>query len=115
MNSQILEDRLVDFSANVILFIQNLSTTFANDHLGKQLIRSSTSAALNYGEAKAAESKKDFIHKLKIVLKELRESFVSFKILSKIGSTANPNFQALYSENNELISIFVATLKKLHT
>lgn len=66
-----LEERLISFSVLILKLSDNLPSTFAATHLGKQLIRSATSSALNYGEAQAAESRADFIHKMKIVLKEL--------------------------------------------
>ncbi len=72
-----LQERLVTFSALVISNTNKLKKSFATDHLSKQLIRSVTSSALNYGEAQGAESRKDFVHKMKICLKELRESQVN--------------------------------------
>lgn len=61
-----LQKRLVKFSSNVIINSSTLKKEFASEHLVRQLIRSSTSAALNYGEAQSAESKRDFIHKMKL-------------------------------------------------
>jgi four helix bundle protein len=73
MNKFELEDRLVDFAVLIIDIVDNLPNTKAGNHLAGQLVRSGTSPALNYGEAQSGESRKDFIHKIKIVLKELRE------------------------------------------
>lgn len=78
-----IEDRLINFSVSILDLSEKLPTSYAAKHLGNQLIRSGTSPALNYGEAQAAESRKDFIHKLKVCLKELRESQISLKIISK--------------------------------
>ncbi|WP_233195888.1 four helix bundle protein [Aquimarina sp. MAR_2010_214] len=64
-----LQERLVKFSASIILSTNALNKSFASEHLTKQLIRSSTSSALNYGEAQSAESRRDFVHKMKICLK----------------------------------------------
>ena len=90
--------------------------TFAGLHLSKQLVRSGTSVALNYGEAQARESKRDFIHKMKIVLKELRETFICLKILRKTKLFKNENKMiAISSECNELISIFVSSLKTVNS
>jgi len=76
-----LEDRLIDFAIEISKIEENLpSSKFAN-HIGEQLIRSGSSPALNYGEAQSAESPNDFIHKLKVVLKEIRESRVCLKII----------------------------------
>ena len=80
-----LQSRLVKFSALIILNVNSLKKNYASDHLAKQLIRSATSAALNYGEAQGAESKKDFIHKMRVCLKELRESQVNLQILEEAG------------------------------
>ena len=78
-----LENRLINFSVSIIDFIEEIPKSYTGIHLSKQLIRSGTSVSLNYGEAQASESKKDFIHKMKIVLKELRETFICLKILTK--------------------------------
>ncbi|MEM7163697.1 MAG: four helix bundle protein, partial [Bacteroidota bacterium] len=78
-----LEDRLIDFSIKIIEICEKLPSQYAAKHLGQQLLRSGTSPALNYGEAQRAESTKDFIHKMKICLKELHESFIILKILNR--------------------------------
>jgi four helix bundle protein len=111
MNRFNLEDRLVNYAAEVLKFSRTLPVDYASTHLGKQLIRSGTSAALNYGEAQAGESRADFIHKMKVALKELRESFVCLKILNKNLESTDPMLQAILVETNELISIFVASVK----
>ena len=64
-----LEDRLIQFAIDVILVCKKMDKSFAAEHLAKQLIRSATSAALNYGEARSGESNRDFLHKMKICLK----------------------------------------------
>ncbi|MFC7356555.1 four helix bundle protein [Jejudonia soesokkakensis] len=107
-----LEERLILFAVDVILLCKSMDKSFAAEHLTKQLIRSSTSVALNYGEARSGESSKDFLHKMKISLKELRESYVNMKIQK--GSrliTDVKNLERLLDENNQLISIFVASIK----
>lgn len=107
-----LEERLIKFAVDVILMCKHIDGSFASEHLTKQLIRSSTSVALNYGEARSAESTKDFLHKMKISLKELRESYVNMKIQKGANLTTNIQMiDNLLSENNELISIFVASIK----
>ncbi len=72
-----LEERLILFAVNVILACKKIDTSFAAGHLAKQLIRSATSSALNYGEARSAESTRDFLHKMKLCLKELRECMIT--------------------------------------
>ncbi len=71
-----LENRLLDFSVRMINIVEVLPNTRAGNHIAGQLIRCGTSPAPNYGEAQSAESRNDFIHKIKIVLKELRETNV---------------------------------------
>ncbi|WP_240034540.1 four helix bundle protein [Flavobacterium silvisoli] len=66
MKKQDLEERLIDFAAEIILFTNDIDKSYAGNHLIGQIVRSSTSPALNYGEAQSAESKKDFIHKMGI-------------------------------------------------
>ena len=113
MKENTLQPRLVSFASAVIKLCEGLPKTFSNKHLGQQLIRSSSSAALNYGESQAAESKADFIHKLKIVLKELMESKVAIQLLENSKSTETADFSQVLKENSELIAIFIASLKKL--
>jgi len=89
MNKFDLEERLIDFAVLIVEICENMKDTKASNHLSGQLIRSGTSPALNYGEAQGGESRKDFIHKIKIVLKELRESYVCLKIILK-SKIVNP-------------------------
>ena len=107
-----LEKRLIDFSVLIIKIVNDeIPDSKAGKHLSGQIVRSGTSVSLNYGEAQAAESRKDFIHKMKVILKELRETFVSLKIIHR--SNLFKHEQAIITakeENNELISIFVASL-----
>ncbi len=107
-----LEERLIQFAVDVILLCKSMDKSFATEHLTKQLIRSSTSVALNYGEARSGESTKDFLHKMKISLKELRESHVNMKIQKGAKLiTKVDELDRLIDENNQLISIFVASIK----
>ena len=76
-----LENRLIAFAVSILDLADKLPNTFAGKHLGGQLTRSGTSPALNYGKAQAAESRADFIHKMKNCLKELRESQICLKII----------------------------------
>ncbi len=111
MNKNDLEERLINFSVMIIRIADNTPHTVAGKHLANQIIRSGTSPALNYGEAQAGESRKDFVHKMKICLKELRETFVNLRILekAKLFKTKEEIEKAL-KENNELISIFVKSI-----
>jgi four helix bundle protein len=103
-----LEDRLIEFAIEIVNFCETLKSSRPAFNLSGQLMRSGTSPALNYGEANAAESKKDFIHKMKICLKELRESYNCLRIIYGAKLTKeNSQIHLLMKDNNELISIFV--------
>jgi len=107
-----LEERLIDFAVLIIQITDKMPKTRAGLHLSGQLIRSGTSPALNYGEAQSGESRKDFIHKIKIVLKELRESYNCLKIILRTGLFKEESDVAkALKENNELISIFVKSVE----
>jgi four helix bundle protein len=106
-----LEERLITFAANILKFTQSIFESKGSNHLTNQLIRSVTSPALNYGEAQAAESRKDFIHKIQIVLKELRETIICMKILEKSNLVNSQELlEQTKNETNELISIFVKSI-----
>ena len=83
MNNAELERRLIDFALMIITIVKSMPEDLAANHLANQLVRSGTSVALNYGEAQGAESKRDFIHKMRVVLKELRESLICLRKKSK--------------------------------
>jgi len=107
-----LEERLIQFSIDVILLCKTIDQSFASEHLARQLIRSATSSALNYGEARSGESTRDFLHKMKICLKELRESYINLRIQKGSQTISDlKNLEELLKENNELISIFVSSIK----
>jgi four helix bundle protein len=106
-----LEDRLIDFSVRIITLIESLPKSKVGKHVGGQLLRSGTSPAPNYGEAQGAESRSDFIHKMKICLKELRETRVWLKIIRKTKMIKpESKLKLIIEENNQLISIFVASI-----
>ncbi|MFO7258985.1 MAG: four helix bundle protein [Bacteroidota bacterium] len=109
MNRMELEDRLVNFSILVVNLVKSLPEDRITNHLCSQLLRSATSPSLNYGEALGAESKRDFVHKLGVVLKELRETLNCLKILA--GTEYIRNEHALLQECNELVSIFVKSVE----
>ena len=106
-----LEDRLVEFAARCIHVSDALSSSKSGQHLAGQLCRSGSSPALNYGEAQGAESRKDFVHKMSICLKELRESLICLKIIIKAKLVDPGKLEPLASEADELISIFVTSIK----
>jgi four helix bundle protein len=107
-----LEDRLINFAVLTIEISKLLTNNYIGNNLGNQLVRSGTSTALNYGEAQSAESRRDFLHKIKIVQKELRESLVCLKIIKRSDLINNTELLELgILESNELISIFVKSTK----
>jgi len=108
-----LEDRLVRFTIAVLALTEEFPNTKLALELKSQLVRSAPSFSLNYGEAQGAESRKDFIHKLKIVLKELRETNVNLKIVFGVNFTKTPESHKHYmlTEADELISIIVSSVR----
>ena len=107
-----LEKRLIDFAVRIINVVEALPNTRAGNHIAGQLVRCGTSPAPNYGEAQSAESRNDFIHKIKIVLKELRETKVCLKIIQlKRLLKSTREIELLIAECDELISIFVTSVR----
>ena len=107
-----LEDRLVEFSCRVIEIVEVLPSTRAGIYIAGQLIRCGLAPALLYGEAQGAESRADFIHKMKITLKELKETRVCLKIISK-AKLIMPieKLDNIKSENEQLISIIAKSIE----
>jgi four helix bundle protein len=107
-----LEARLIEFAVMIIEISESLNNTKAGNHIEGQLLRSGTSPALHYGEAQSAESRNDFIHKLKVLLKELRETLVALKIIKRVSLTKKMDLvEKGIVESNELISIFVKSIE----
>jgi four helix bundle protein len=114
-----IEDRLIQFSVSSYKITGKLQKSDFTATLSNQLIRSATSVALNYGEAQGSETTRDFIHKIGVVIKELRECRVNFKIIKESEICLdNVEIERILVENDELIAIFYSTLKtaraKLH-
>ena len=111
--SEILENRIIDFTINLNKLLVLLPNTPLGQNLVNQMSRSSLSPALHYGEAQSAESTKDFIHKMGICLKELRETQLGIKIIQKAKLLPNKqdDLKKQFDVSNELISIFVAAIK----
>jgi len=105
-----LEQRFITFASLIIDISESLPKTPAGKYLGNQLVRSGIAPSLNYGEAISAESRKDFIHKMKIVLKELRETFICLKLLS-LRDYLKEGYEISLQECNELISISVKSIQ----
>jgi four helix bundle protein len=105
-----LDERLIGFAVMVIDISELLPRTLAGNHLAGQLVRCGTSPALNYGEAQSAESRSDFIHKMKISAKELRETQSCLKIIKKKSWCVEQKSDEALNENNQLIAIFVKSI-----
>ncbi len=107
-----LEERLINFSVQVLNLAEQLPNTYAGKHLAGQLIRSGTAPALNYGEAQGAESRNDFIHKMKVCLKELRETQICLKIIQRKPMLESEDLESIIGECNQLVAIFTSSVKK---
>lgn len=105
-----LEERLVAFAVDVVNFVDALPKNSKGKYFGGQLLRSGSSPALNYGEAQAAESPKDFVHKMRLCLKELRESQVCLKIIDRGRWFPGQNPAALLDECSQLVAIFAKSV-----
>jgi len=107
-----LEERLLEYSVRIIKVVEQLPNTRIGNHVAGQLIRSGTSPYPNHGEAQAAESSKDFIHKIRISLKELRESKRWLKLIQRVPLIKKPELlNDILEETEELIKIFVTSIK----
>ncbi len=107
-----LEERLLEFSVSIIKLVEKLPNTRAGNHVAGQLLKSGTSPYPNHGEAQAAESSKDFVHKMRICLKELRESQRWLKLIQRVPLVkSSEQVDALLEETEELIKIFVASIR----
>lgn len=109
MKSYNLDNRFEDFAASIVVIFKMPPKSFAADYLAKQLIRSACSSALNFGEFEGAGS--DKANKLRITLKELRESLRNINIQVKANLIDSNSIAAIRNENDELIRIVVSLLK----
>jgi four helix bundle protein len=107
-----IEERLIAFGVRIIRLAQALPKTRVGNHIAGQIIRSGTSPAANYAEAKSAESRQDFIHKMQICLKELRETRIWLLMTARASLVKSASqLDPLIDKNNQLISIFVTSIK----
>ena len=106
-----LENRLLD-AAKIVELTESLPNTRAGNHIAGQLLGCGTSSLFNHGEVEAAESRRDFLHKLRICLKELRETKRWLRLLGRVNKAETPaNFNCRLNEVEELIRIFVASVR----
>lgn len=106
-----IESRLVELAVNIIAVTDEMPQTRAGDHLAGQLLRSGTSPAAHYAEARGAESDRDFIHKLKLCFKELNESRVWLRIIGKSKLLTTESARHTYRECDELCRIISNSIK----
>jgi four helix bundle protein len=112
MKSYDLEERLLTYSAEILRIVENLNPTKAGAHVGDHLMRAGTSPLFNHGEAESAESGKDFIHKMTICLKELRETKRALRLAQRVPLSRHPDpISAALAETEELIRIFYASIR----
>jgi four helix bundle protein len=106
-----LEERLLDFTVGVVRLADSLPNSKAGNHIAGQLLRCGTSPLANHGEVEAAESRKDFLHKLRICLKELREIWRWLRLIGRLELTEGAALRASLNEVEELIRIFAASVR----
>jgi four helix bundle protein len=106
-----LEERLVQFAIDMVKLAGRMPGSVSARHIAAQMLRSGTAAAPNYGEARAAESRADFIHKLRIALKELNETAIWLRIIRGSFAVDADCLSRLIAENTELCKILVASIQ----
>ena len=106
-----IESRLVDFAVRIVNLSDNMPNKRSSNHIAGQLLRSGTSPAALYAEARGAESPRDFQHKLKVCFKELNESRVWLKIVIRSKMVSEEKLSSLYQECDELCRIINASIK----
>jgi four helix bundle protein len=106
-----LEERLLTFAANTVRLADSLPNTKAGNHIASQLLRSATSPLANHGEVEAAESRNDFLHKLRVCLKELRETNRWLRLIDRLGLAESTAVTIAVGEVDQLIRIFVTSIR----
>jgi len=106
-----LEERLIEFGAAIVRLSMELRTSPEERHVAQQILRSGTAPGPNYAEARGAQSRADFIHKLEIVQKELDETCVWLRLLVKIVAEKPENIVRIIAENRELARIVTVSIK----
>ena len=106
-----LEERLLNFTAEIVSLADTLPSTKAGNHIAGQLLRCGTSPLANHGEVEAAESRKDFLHKLRVCLKELRETWRWLRLIARLELVESAKLRSILTEVEELIRIFAASVR----
>ena len=102
---------MLEFAAQIVQLVELLPSTKAGNHIAGQLLRCGTSPLSNHGEVEAAESRKDFLHKLRICLKGLRETKRWLRLVGRLNLADISDLAACLNETEELIRIFVASVR----
>jgi four helix bundle protein len=105
-----LEDRLIEFAVRIMDIVESLPRTRAGNYIASQLVRCGVAPSLLYGEAQSAESRDDFIHKMKILLKELKETRVCIKLVKRKEMVKPKRLENISIENEELIAIIAKSI-----
>ena len=106
-----LEERLISFAARIISLAGKLAKSFQGRHVAKQIVRCGTAGAANYAEARGAESRADFIHKMRVVQKELNETSVWLRVIMKSSLLSPDLIVAIVAENKELSRVVTASIR----
>lgn len=109
--ADLLEERLIDFAVRIVKLSASLPKTPSGRHIAGQILRSGTSPAPNYGEARGAESHADFVHKLRVVLKELNETSIWLRVVDRSDMLRRELILPIIMENTALCKIFTSSLK----
>jgi four helix bundle protein len=110
-DADLIENRLIDFGAQVIIFSGKLPNSYAGQHIAQQMLRSATSPAPNYAEAKGSESRADFIHKLDVALKELNETCVWLKMAARARLASQEAVLQVLDECRQLARLLNASVQ----
>ena len=110
-----LEDRLLEFAVRLTKLVDALPNSRTGNHVAGQLLRCGTSPFANHGEVQAAESRKDFIHKLGVCFKELKEVRRWLRFIARVELVSAQRLRPLLIENEELIRIFAASIRTAAT
>ncbi|MEM7331407.1 MAG: four helix bundle protein [Chloroflexota bacterium] len=106
-----LQERLTEFAVRIIRLCEAMPKTVTGKHLSGQLVRSGTSPAFNYGEARAAESKRDFVHKMRVVHEELNESNINLQIILRSQLLSEEKLKNIMDECDQLCRIVNASIQ----
>ena len=108
--AEAMQNRLIDFSVEVCRLVGQMPSDNFSNHVSRQILRACTSPPPNYAEAQSAESRQDFIHKMRVCLKELRETYVWLRMMERFGVLLAVAFEPVGRECNELIAIFTKSV-----